>query len=588
MAVPSVEPLGREADGSAFFGASAAEAMRGALMRVLDSPDFVVPDRARRFLSYVVEEALCGRADRIKAFSIATHVLGRDSSFDGSTDPVVRIEAGRVRQALEHYYLTAGADDPIIITIPKGGYVPTFTRRQGSVEGAGGGAGLVAPRRSPYGWGRQLLGSAGAALLLALVAAIGLMAYVIFFRAAPPAEPGGAAALGVSRLMVSPFQPVSDTPETATLARGLTEEVVRQLSLFKEIDLIAGPRPVTGQSHPPAQYELQGSIRLEDRRFRLTARLVDNDDGSIIWAENYDGDRDVSQLLETQATIAGKVATAVAQPYGVIFHTDAAKLVRETPNDWEAYACTLAYYSYRADLNPRSHRSVERCLERTTNRFPSYGTAWALLSLTYLDEVRFRYAVDGRSEPPLELAFEAARRAVDLDPNNSRALQAYMTALFFQGDVPAALKIGERGLALNPNDTELQAEYGLRLALSGQWDRGRDLMLDVLDRNPGPLGYFESVVALCYYMIGDYKAAGAYIDKARLTANPIYHLIAAATYGQLGREDAAKAERAWFAASAPDFLTDLPKVIRMRSIGPDDQKHLLEGLAKAGIRTTAS
>ena len=424
-------------------------------------------------------------------------------------------------------------------------------------------------------------------MLLALVAAVGLMAYLTFFRAAPPAEPGGAAALGVSRLMVSPFQPVSDTPETATLARGLTEEVVRQLSLFKEIDLVAGPRPVTGQSHPPAQYELQGSIRLEDRRFRLTARLVDNDDGSIIWAENYDGDRDVSQLLETQATIAGKVATAVAQPYGVIFHTDAAKLVRETPNDWEAYACTLAYYSYRADLNPRSHRSVERCLERTTNRFPSYGTAWALLSLTYLDEVRFRYAVDGRSEPPLELAFEAARRAVDLDPNNSRALQAYMTALFFQGDVPAALKIGERGLALNPNDTELQAEYGLRLALSGQWDRGRDLMLDVLDRNPGPLGYFESVVALCYYMIGDYKAAGAYIDKARLTANPIYHLIAAATYGQLGREDAAKAERAWFAASAPDFLTDLPKVIRMRSIGPDDQKHLLEGLAKAGIQPSS-
>ena len=583
MAVPFMEILGREAESSARIGVGAAESMREALARVLDSPEFVVPDRARRFLSYVVDEALCGRADRIKAFSIATDVLGRDSSFDGSTDPVVRIEAGRVRRALEHYYLTAGADDPVVITIPKGGYVPSFTRRQegGTVVEPAEATDIA--RRLPDGRWRPRLGGAEATLLLALVAAIGLMAYVIFFRAAPPAEPGGAAALGVSRLMVSPFQPVSDTPETATLARGLTEEVVRQLSLFKEIDLIAGPRPVTGQSHPPAQYELQGSIRLEDRRFRLTARLVDNDDGSIIWAENYDGDRDVSQLLETQATIAGKVATAVAQPYGVIFHTDAAKLVRETPNDWEAYACTLAYYSYRADLNPRSHRSVERCLERTTNRFPSYGTAWALLSLTYLDEVRFRYAVDGRSEPPLELAFEAARRAVDLDPNNSRALQAYMTALFFQGDVPAALKIGERGLALNPNDTELQAEYGLRLALSGQWDRGRDLMLDVLDRNPGPLGYFESVVALCYYMMGDYKAAGAYIDKARLTANPIYHLIAAATYGQLGREDAAKAERAWFAASAPDFLTDLPKVIRMRSIGPDDQKHLLEGLAKAGI-----
>ena len=223
-------------------------------------------------------------------------------------------------------------------------------RAASRVREAAPGLSLRGARRTAGG--ANCSASAGAALLLALVAAIGLMAYVIFFRAAPPAEPGGAAALGVSRLMVSPFQPVSDTPETATLARGLTEEVVRQLSLFKEIDLVAGPRPVTGQSHPPAQYELQGSIRLEDRRFRLTARLVDNDDGSIIWAENYDGDRDVSQLLETQATIAGKVATAVAQPYGVIFHTDAAKLVRETPNDWEAYACTLAYYSYRADLNP--------------------------------------------------------------------------------------------------------------------------------------------------------------------------------------------------------------------------------------------
>ena len=120
-------------------------------MRVLDSPEFVVPDRARRFLSYVVEEALCGRADRIKAFSIATHVLGRDSSFDGSTDPVVRIEAGRVRRALEHYYLTAGADDPVVITIPKGGYVPSFTRRQESGEVAEPAEATDIARRLPDG-----------------------------------------------------------------------------------------------------------------------------------------------------------------------------------------------------------------------------------------------------------------------------------------------------------------------------------------------------------------------------------------------------------------------------------------------------
>src|SRR3954470_21242403 len=106
-----------------------AEAVRDQVRRLLESPEFLVPERARRFLTYIVEETLDGRADRIKAFSIATDVLGRDSSFDGSVDPVVRIEAGRVRRALEHYYLTAGADDDLLLTIPKGGYVPTFTWR---------------------------------------------------------------------------------------------------------------------------------------------------------------------------------------------------------------------------------------------------------------------------------------------------------------------------------------------------------------------------------------------------------------------------------------------------------------------------
>ena len=108
-------------------------------------------------------------------------------------------------------------------------------------------------------------------------------------------------------------------------------------------------------------------------------------------------------------------------------------------------------------------------------------------------------------------------------------------------------------------------------------------MLNVLDRNPGPLGYYESVVALCYYMLGDYGSAGVWIGKAKLSANPIYHVIAAAIYGQLGRREEAEAERQWFAKAAPEILTELPKVIRMRSIKPKDETHLLDGLAKAGL-----
>src|SRR3954463_10905312 len=97
-----------------------------ALLRVVASREFVNSERKRRFLKFVVEETLAGRADRIKAYSIAVDVFDRDSSFNPIADPVVRIEAGRLRRCLEHYYLGEGAADWIRITIPKGGYVPHF------------------------------------------------------------------------------------------------------------------------------------------------------------------------------------------------------------------------------------------------------------------------------------------------------------------------------------------------------------------------------------------------------------------------------------------------------------------------------
>ena len=110
--------------------------MRAQLERLVASADFDVPERARKFLRYVVEETLAGRGDRIKAYSVGTEVFERDASFDAQSDPVVRIEAGRLRRALEHYYLVAGQSDPVLIDIPKGAYVPTSRRAAPGWEAA--------------------------------------------------------------------------------------------------------------------------------------------------------------------------------------------------------------------------------------------------------------------------------------------------------------------------------------------------------------------------------------------------------------------------------------------------------------------
>jgi hypothetical protein len=110
-----------------------AAGVRRGLERILASPGFDASARNRRFLEYIVEETLAGRADRLKGLSIAIDVFGRDATIDPQHDPVVRIEAAKLRRSLERYYLIAGQDDPIRIDIPKGAYVPTFEQRAGQL-----------------------------------------------------------------------------------------------------------------------------------------------------------------------------------------------------------------------------------------------------------------------------------------------------------------------------------------------------------------------------------------------------------------------------------------------------------------------
>jgi len=102
----------------------------GQLERILASADFAACPRSRGFLGYVVRARLEGRESEISQHAIAGEVFQRNGSFDPTTDPIVRMQAGRVRRALEHYYLNEGADDPVLIALSKGTYVPSLQYRE--------------------------------------------------------------------------------------------------------------------------------------------------------------------------------------------------------------------------------------------------------------------------------------------------------------------------------------------------------------------------------------------------------------------------------------------------------------------------
>ena len=86
--------------------------IRAQLERILKHSEFKASDKQRQFLSFVIKETLAGKSSQIKAYTIALSVYGRTETFDPQVDPIVRVEAGRLRRSLEHYYLTAGRNDP--------------------------------------------------------------------------------------------------------------------------------------------------------------------------------------------------------------------------------------------------------------------------------------------------------------------------------------------------------------------------------------------------------------------------------------------------------------------------------------------
>src|SRR5262245_20589340 len=104
------------------------QAIRAQVARIVSSEGFARSRRMQRFLEFIVEETLAGRAEELGEYGIATAVFDRSADFEPAVDPVVRIEARRLRAKLLEYYGTPESQqgDQVLIEVPKGAYVPVF------------------------------------------------------------------------------------------------------------------------------------------------------------------------------------------------------------------------------------------------------------------------------------------------------------------------------------------------------------------------------------------------------------------------------------------------------------------------------
>lgn len=562
--------------------APAPDDIRRQLDLIISSTEFPRVGRGAAFLTYVTEETLAGRAERIKGYTIAVEVFKRKEGFK-QDDPVVRIEAGRLRRLLERYYLVAGQNDPIRIDIPKGGYAPSFAWNDG-VDGV-----PVPETTTPVARRFRLQHVTPFGIVAGVMLGVGVVATVLFTTHPLPDRSNTLLSEGGPTLVVAPFANLGDGPQAELYSAGLTEELLTVLPRFKEVhvfgreaskSLAPGVPASQVRRELGARFLLAGGVRVSGHRVRVTARLVDTETDKILWSNNYDHDNHVRDLFSIQSDVADKVATAVAQPYGIMAQADAAN---PPPDGAGAYTCTLAFYAYRAQLTTDQHASVRNCLERAVERYPSFSTAWAMLSIIYLDEERFHFNSRPSAPAPVERSLSAARRAVQLDAGNTRALQALMTALFFNQKVAEAFKVGEQALATNPNDTELLGDFGTRVAQSGQWERGAALLDRALDLNPGGGGYYHGMRALAAYMLHDKETAVVEIGQADLQKFPLYHAVAAVIYADAGMMDDARSEAKRFDEMRPDFIPNIVAELKSRNFQAADRARLIADIRKAGL-----
>ncbi|HEX7238312.1 MAG TPA: hypothetical protein VF405_15195 [Gammaproteobacteria bacterium] len=544
--------------------------MRAALERVLASRCFEQAARSSGFLRFVVEQTLAGQGERLKGYTIAVEVFGRPPDFDAQTDPLVRVEAGRLRRRLIEYYAEEGRDDPVRLELPRGSYsvvtayqapkerdVAAATLLLGPTPVVESGEKAAAKNRRRW---RRLRASA-------LVAAVAASVTVVLLQRGEIAtvEHDSAAQALAFRppIVVQPFEALDGTEGVTALAATLKEEIFLVLDGPERLVV---PAEVGGEriSTLPG-YIMTGSVREADGAVRITARIARADSGTQVWSAAYDEPLETLRSAVGQRRIARLVAMAT-EPYGPVFEAELERVRALAPHEPVTHDCVLKYYEYRRAFGAAEHASALDCYELVTVSEPDSAEAWAGLSLLTTDSWAHDFAGQGGSAPLLERAREAARRAMDIDGENLHANLALAAAQYFSGN--DAREIAERILAAWPENAEAHAYLGSLFLLMGETARGDALVANAIEWTPKvPSGYYasRSLAALREQRYADALAMALRFDAPDWVLGEI---ILAAAGALAGRPDLAARAHARVLELNPTIATTLPEVLRRWRVEP--------------------
>ncbi|MGJ5817546.1 tetratricopeptide repeat protein [Paludibaculum fermentans] len=453
---------------------SAAD-IRSQLAQVIASRAFARSERQQKFLRHTVEAAVEGRAEVLKESTLGVEIFNRGSDFDARADNIVRVEARRLRQRLQDYYLNEGAADAVLIDLQPGGYVPQFSWKT-----------TAAAPPAPRSW-KYRAAAAGMAVLGLAIAAV-----LIWFprREAP-------------LIAVLPFVEYEAGEAGPYLGDGIAEDILQLLAETPRLRVVS--RTSTFRFRGPnldlsairnrlgAKLLLEGNVRRNSGRIRIAARLVDAGTGVPVWADTRE--TDAAGLDGAERTLAAGVASALK-----------AGSLRPLPGHLPPAEARdlLARARYLAARGGAANRQQAVALyEQAVTLDPGYARAWAELArilslIAFHDSVeadrlapRIRDAaaralrLDGTlADPHFALArlawshewnWNAAEsgwlKTLEINPNYAGAHQAYALGLMSRGRFREALEHSRRARELDPMSYAASNDLGLVLYAARQFDQ---------------------------------------------------------------------------------------------------------------------
>jgi len=471
-----------------------AEPVRKQLLKILSSHEFKNSHVVSRFFEFVVEEALAGRANEIKEYTIGVKALGKPADFNPQFEAVVRIHAGRLRRMLREYYNGNGSSDPLLIDIPKGSYVPVFEWLNTTNI-------AHASVKSTNGVGKENDNG-------------------LYHKAT---------------VAVFPFHNLSADDSKNYFAEGIGEQLCVELARFEHLSVISyystyklAAETDGREMHKlfDIDYAIMGSTRFFDGLVQINVQLMFAESNAVLWSQSFIRQFNPDNVLGLQHDIFEQVLSKVADEDGVIARDIANAATLRKKNISGVYDAVYLYFSFRGRYDQESFENAKIAVERAAVLDSKNALIWALLSRLYLLNYIFKTIPDPED---LQKGKALIEKALWLDGNCQYAYRALAWLHLLTGRTHDCKRAIEQCLDLNPNAGTTLGNMGFLNICIGEYSEGFRLLVKASSLHPMLCWYCNIGFALYYYHAGKYEEAYDWARKAQPSEMPFVLLVKLAT-----------------------------------------------------------